>query len=232
MYRSQGQALQYRRFFLVVCFMLQTESHRKAASRYLLTYGASGRSITRDICDESKKMNIYECYTLTQRDLKYTLVRSRVRVVRSTVTSFMCYLQEKYGIRGTSIFGYSEVSMGCEIDEHPGMALIVRAFNENSPDLDCWMEEGNPRSNPKGLLYDHINNLPEETMTRAQLLNRVKSLKGELSECKMNIAELESTALQMEPLRRENSRLKVRLETQLRIFTRAGRLNELPPPSP
>ena len=181
---------------------------------------------------ETKMLEVQECHTLTQRDLKYTLLRFSARVVQSKVSSFMCYLDEKYGIKSSSVFGYPAISMGFEIDEHPGMALIAHAMNTDSPDLSCWMAEGNAKSNPKGLLFDHLSGLPDEAMTRAQLLNRVRLLKGDLSECKFKIAELELVALQNDSLQNRIRSLERRLEQQIRIFTREGRASELLPTSP
>ena len=214
------------------CLPTMTEMNhsKKSSHRCLITYGASGQSITHSMCTESKKLDVDECYTLTQRDLKYTLLHLRKRVVQSTVSSFMCYLDETYGIKSTSVFGYSAISLGAQIDEHPGMSLIISALGSSS--LDCWLAEGSIVQHTRGLLHDFLSGMSLESMTKGQMMHHVKTLKKELVDAKAQILELESVSIQNEELRSENRRLKIRLETQLFIFAKAGRSHEVLPPSP
>lgn len=207
-------------------------TEKKVSHRCLLTYGASGKNITREMFFENDKIEVDECYTLTQRDLKYTLLHFKRRVFRSTMTSWMCHMDEKHGIKSTSVFGYLAVSMGDDIDEHPGMALIVDALNSGSQALECWLAEGTVRENPRSLLFDYLAGIPLELMSRPQLLNHVKRQESKIAEYKAQIEEMTAITIQVEQLQLANTRLNLRLQTQLRIFARAGRSHELPPPSP
>lgn len=206
---------------------------QKSSYRFLITYGSSGQSINREMCDEGStgKIQVDQCYTLTQRDLKYTLLHLKQRAVRSTITSLMCRLDEKFSIKSSCVFGYSAVSIGSEIDEHPGMSLIVQNLNsrDSSSLLECWMAEGNVKDNKRGLLYQYLDGFAIESMNKAQLFNHVKTLNSMLAEAKAKISELESFELELEHLRQENRRLKLKLETQLFVFAKAGRLHELQP---
>ena len=170
-----------------------------------------------------------QCYTLTQRDFKYTLMHTKKRITRSTVVSFLKTLDQLYSIKGTCIFGYQVVSMGKEIDEHPGMQLIVEGLNNRSPALDCWIEDGDIRNYKRGLLYKHILDLPAESMPKTVLIKRFKGLDGKLKEYVDRVQQMES---EIEQLRQENRRLKNRIETQEFVFIRAGRSNLLLPSTP
>lgn len=184
------------------------------------------------MCVEYEKLAVDECYTLTQRDLKYTLIHLQRRVLRTTISKFMCYLERTYEIKSTNVFGYSSISLGSEIDDHPGNLLIIEALNSDSSALDCWLAVGDVRSNNKGLLYDHLKGMSLEKMTKGQMMNFVKSQDKELVEARARISELERSSIELEQLRDENRRLKIRLETQLFVFAKSGRSREILPPSP
>lgn len=187
--------------------------------RCLLTYGASGKSITHEMCMETGRVTIDECYTLTQRDLKYTLVHILQRTVRSTMSNLMCHLDEKYQIKSACVFGYDAVLMGSEIDQHPGMLLIIENIKRASSALECWMATGEPHTNKQGMLYIHLKDNQPEAMTKTQLLKQLRELKRSVEE--------KDREIQMHS--RENRQLKQRLEAQRFVFTRAGRANELLP---
>ena len=175
---------------------------------------------------------IDECHTLTQRDLKYTLFHFKKRVARSTITSMMCRLDEVHGIKSASVFGYEAVSLGEEIDSHPGMHLIIDSLKRGSDALDIWTAGWDIRKNKHGLLYYHLPGFNIEEMTRVQLLNHMKQLNRTLEEKSTKIVELETTAIQNEELKAENRRLKRRLDIQEHVFISSGRASELLPPSP
>ena len=203
-----------------------------ASHKCLVTYGSSGINITHSMCVQHGAIDVDECYTLTQRDLKYTLLHVKSRVVRSTITSMMIALNDAYGIKSAAVFGYNAVSLGPELDEHPGMRLIADSVKLETALLECWMERGDLRSNRRGLLYNYLPGVPVDSMTRGQLLRRVKELSGQVDEAKATITDMESAMLETDQLRNETRRLKRRLEIYERVFCRAGRESEIPPPSP
>ena len=212
---------------LVFLLLISMGDFRKTSHRYLLTYGASGQSITHALCSGTLEMD--ECYTLTQRDLKYTLVHLLRLTVRSTMTSLMCRLDEMYQIKSASVFGYPAVSLGPEIDEHPGMLLIVEHLNKSSPLLDCWLVKGTVKDNKQGLLYAHLTGFDVDTMNKTQLLNYVKVLGRKLAEANAKASEVDTMSIELEQLLHENRRLNRKLETQRCVFIKAGRESELLP---
>ena len=71
---------------------------------WLMTYGASAPSITSEML-RAAGFAVKECYTLTQRDFKYTLLRFRKRVYRSHLSAFA----EEHGVIEQCIPGYDSI---------------------------------------------------------------------------------------------------------------------------
>ena len=144
----------------------------------------------------------------------------------------MCRLNEVYGIKSTCVFGYNAVSMGEEIDEHPGMRMIVDGLKKESDALVSWTASGSIQDNKRGLLFNYLPGIELKDMTKMQLLNQVKEMSEAMQEAKTKITEMESAVLENEQLRAENRRLKRRVDLQEHIFITAGRASQLLPPSP
>ena len=208
------------------------DEFRKSSHRYLLTYGSSGRSLTHEMFQIQSKVEVDECYTLTQRDLKYTLVHIKNRAVRSTMTSMMCKFDEMFNIKAANVFGYPYVSLGNEIDEHPGMKMIIENVKKNANALECWTSDGDIRKYKRGLLYPYLPGFDVQDMTKAQLVNHVKELNEKIRDDETRLATLETLPVENDELRRENKRLKRRMEIQEMLFIQGGRASELLPPSP
>ena len=84
------------------------------------------------------------------------------------------------------------------------------------------MAEGNVKNDKRGLLFQYLDGFVIESMNKAQISNHVKTLNSMLAEAKAKISELESFELELEHLRQESRRLKLKLETQLFVFAKAG----------
>ena len=123
------------------------------------------------------KISIDECYTLAQRDMKYTLVHATKRVTAYAIGKAIGKLEQETGIRRFSIFGYGEISSGGDITEHPGMKLIIEHVNKQSPLLESWLECGDIRSNKRGILNRFLVSMDLDQMTRIQLLNYIRDYK-------------------------------------------------------
>lgn len=188
--------------------------------------------MTHVMCDEFGRIEVDECYTLAQRDLKYTLLHLRARAVRSTISSMMIKFDEKYGIKSVPVFGYLAVSIGSEIDDHPGMLLIADHARRGTELLECWTSNGDIRSHRRGLLYFCLPGFAVDKMNRTQLINHIRELTQKMEADRMTIVEMQSAVLESEALRDQVARLQRRLEVQVRVFCRAGRADEVPPPSP
>ena len=202
---------------------IQGTSHR-----FLVTYGSSGATITHSMWAEHSKLIVDENYTLTQRDLKYTLMHTKQRTYRSTVSSFMNKMSDILGIKKTNVFGYETVSMSSEIDDHPGMKLIIESVNSGSPSLDCWTADGDVRKNRRGLLYHHLVGISEESMSKSMLVKHARDLKKKNEEMSAKLAATES---ENEQVRDENKRLKTKVETLEFVFITSGREHLLRPPA-
>jgi len=117
-----------------------------------------------------------ECYTLTQRDLKYTLIRLAVRVYAQVVVGLMEELkiipQELPGFDSVTGISGSNGSM----EEHPGFQLMVKHMNENSVMLDVWMEKGDLQTNKEGLLWCFRTSSDYSKMKKRKLVTMTQEL--------------------------------------------------------
>ena len=172
--------------------------------RFLVTYGSSGPSITHEMLTAHTALVIEECHTLTQRDLKYTLIHTKRRHPRRLLISFMNTICDLFGIRSTNVFGYESVSIGDEIDDHPGMKLMIESIES----LSCWTAVGDVRSYRRGLLYGHLNGVPLESMSKPMLVKRSREASTKYEELLTRFNALEWEA---ELVKEENKRLKARL---------------------
>jgi len=156
------------------CTMKQRESSKKI---WLMSYGANGPNITHSSWNSMTKIPIDECYTLAQRDMKYTLVHAKKRVTAYAIGKVMEIIEQETGIKRVSIFGYSELSAGSDIMEHPGMKLIIEHVNRGSQLLESWLECGNIQSNKRGILNRFLVSVDLSHMSRIQLLNYIRDYK-------------------------------------------------------
>lgn len=120
---------------------------------------------------------IDECYTLVQRDVKYTLIHATKRVTVNTIGRAVAILEQETGMKRVGIFGYSELSSGSGIMEHPGMKLMIEHANQESPLFEYWLEHGDIRSYRRGLLNRFLISDDLHLISRAQLLNYIRDFK-------------------------------------------------------
>ena len=110
---------------------------------WLITYGSSSKSITPEICSECG-IEIDECYTLTQRDLKYTIIHTIPN--KKSLFQIQKVLKEAkrlYDINASNIFGYDPVTANdCNLQDHPGMKLMIKCMNENDERFESWLLNG------------------------------------------------------------------------------------------
>ena len=156
------------------CTTKQRESSKKI---WLISYGANGPNITHSSWNSMTEIPIDECYTLAQRDTKYTLVHAKKRVTAYAIGKAMEILEQETGIKRVSIFGYNDFSAGSDIMEHPGMKLIIENVNKQSPLFESWLEAGDIRSCKRGLLNRFLVSVDLNHMSRIQLLNYIRDFK-------------------------------------------------------
>ena len=120
-----------------------------------------------------------QLYNIAWRESKYTLIHlkqsRRVRI--SAMNKAMTQLQEQYKIQGSCIVGYETLACNeqgeSSVTEHPAFKRMVHLLNSNG-DITIWMEEGDVRSNKKGLLWKEIDNVDLKLKTHAQLIQQIK----------------------------------------------------------
>jgi len=180
------------------------------------------------------KIDVDECYTLTQRDLKYTLIHSRQKRPRSTLIALMNLFDREYGIKSSSVFGYNAVSIGEETEDHPGFKLLVEHMNSGSTAFEYWMADGTLQTNKKGILFKYLQgeSVKNNQLTRSQLIHKLDLAEKKIFELEKRKAEADILELKYEQVCAENKRLKIRNRTNEMLFRNAGREAELLPPSP
>ena len=186
---------------------------------WLLTYGASSPCITHSQLIDSG-LHVKECYTLTQRDLKYTLIRLSVRVYVKAINEVMDELK----VIPQELPGYEKVTgitgSNGSINEHPGFQLIVKHMNENSPLLQTWMEDGDLHSNSGGLLWEFRTLVDYDRIRKRKLQEVAKELASEVKRlvaqnvsleerCDLLALENAEMGLKNEQLTERNRALKV-----------------------
>ena len=186
-----------------------------SCKKVLVSYGSSGESITHTMLSIYPAIIVDECYTLSQRDLKYTLIHSQVRVSRWTICNILKDLDKKYGIKSVAVFGYDEISIGDSIESHPGLRLMIDHIASKSPLFEYWMQNGSLGTNTRGILYKYLPLNLVEKVTKSQLAIKKSQLAQEneilKKENKSLRAELEAAELQMNELQSENKRLRSRV---------------------
>jgi len=149
-------------------------------SVWLLTYGAACPKLTETICAECG-IPLNECYTLEERDFKYTLVRTKKGCTLSEVEDMMQRAESAHGIKPNNIFGYEAIASSSDIDEHPGYNLIRKGMYEGKR-IHYWLARGSIRTNRKGLLFRYVSKRSTSQMTKHQLQNLIAAMKRERQE--------------------------------------------------
>jgi len=127
-------------------------------------------------------IEVDECYTITWRESKYTLIHlpktKRVRI--TAISKTMLKLKEKHGVIEGGVLGFDSIAYNAKnnddnnsLESHPGFRFMIKALNEKRETLEWWMGCNDLLSNKKGLLWKHINDTDASSMSRAQLEKRV-----------------------------------------------------------
>jgi hypothetical protein len=148
---------------------------------WLLTYGASCRSITHAMLLKCG-LQVDECYTATWRESKYTLLHTERhhRLRKTGMDKVMQRLRREFQVVGTELFGFDSLSCNSRADggleDHPGFRILVERVNQQPSDLEWWIADGADALHAyrRGLLWKHIESTDPAQMTRAQLVDRVR----------------------------------------------------------
>jgi hypothetical protein len=148
---------------------------------WLITYASGSPDITTEILAECN-LQCNECYTTTWRESKYTLINlgypNRKRA--TGLERAMAKMLSDHGIKGNAIHGYDMLSSNSKsennIMEHPGFKRIVQQLNEKKDELRIWMKEEGVMTNKSGILWNFLDIRDPQTMSKAQLIERVHQL--------------------------------------------------------
>lgn len=132
---------------------------------------------------EDYKIECTECYSVTWRESKYTLIRfNRSNRIRSSaLKQIMTRMHEDHGIKGSVIHGYETLSSNTKVEsminDHPGFKRMVQLLNEKSDEVRVWFKSGEDVfENKKGVFWNHIESKKPDTMSRQQLIAKVLEL--------------------------------------------------------
>jgi len=139
----------------------------------------------------SHGFGVSECYTLTQRDFKYTLVRFDTRVYRSQLVSF----QKDSGIIEQSIPGFESIAHNkdrntVDFDGHPGLSLIIEHLNKRSSELVAWMDGGG-NCLVDGILWDQLESVDHGRMRKSRLVSIIKETNAKYKDLSSRFEALE-----------------------------------------
>lgn len=143
---------------------------------WMLTYASGRQEITSSMLHENN-IRCDEVYTTTWRESTYTLVHveSRHPVRAIAFRKAMHSIKEKYGIKGSSVFGYDGLvsntrdSSSVDINEHPGFKRMVQLLNEDREKLSIWLSSGDVDTNKKALLWQYLELTDLKEMTKTHV---------------------------------------------------------------
>ena len=182
-------------------------------------------------------MQIDECYTLTQRDLKYTIIHLTKKQTLTSVQKMLKKAETYHGIKPTNVFGYDCIAGNdSTLPDHPGMRLMIENMNKRNDSFEYWLLKDDLYSNTRGILYKFLTDVDRSKMTKSQLeflvkqqerkhKEKVSELRDQLLDCEQCNEEL---GTQNDELIAENKQLKVqykkarieiaRLTARLEVF--------------
>ena len=213
-------------------------SKRIGAKRiWLITYGASCTSITHTMCS-TLGIEIDQCYTLSQRDFKYTLIHSIKKKTPTQIHKLLDNAESSYGIKKNNLFGYESVTGNdSELQHHPGMKLMIHHMNRKNDCFEAWLLKPDLYTNTKGIMHRFLTIEEIPKLTRSQLEFYTEKLEEKLKEQREKTRECEhlneELGIQNDDLREElrkiksenqdlrlvNKKLKIRIETQRKIIS-------------
>ena len=206
---------------------------------WLITYGASSSctSITQNMCSELG-IEIDQCYTLSQRDFKYTLIHLVKKKTPLQIRKMLDDAETTHGIKLNNLFGYESVTGNdSDLQHHPGMKLMIHHMNRKHDCFEAWLLKPDLYTNAKGIMHRFLTIEDVPKLTRAQLEFYAATLEEKHKEHRERTRECEhlneELGLQNDDLRDEtrklkaenqdlrlvNKKLKIRLETQRKIIS-------------
>ena len=173
--------MNYDEYNIYICNRVLKQGQEPDKQVWLITYGSGCQSLNHEMLS-SNGLVIDQCYTVTWRESKYTLIHlpKQNRTRSTAIIKIMHKLNVAYGIITVSILGFDCIASNTKenkddsLENHPGFKRIIEVLNTDIEMLDWWMEVGDISSNRKGLLWKFIESTEVSLMTKAQLQRKVK----------------------------------------------------------
>lgn len=137
-------------------------------SVWIISYGASCPDLDASKIEDFKhaqlkvQLKVDECYTTTDRDLKYTLVHLEEPIRESVMKRVMTYCLVGYSIRSKEFFGYSfldGLGVSKELCESPGFKVLHQHMVESNPAFSIWIKNHEARRG--GIVKRYVNHHQE-----------------------------------------------------------------------
>ena len=172
---------------------------------WMITYASGCSDISAEILHAHGIM-CDECYTITWRESKYTLIhlKTQDKMRLGAMTKAISKMEASVGLKLSSIVGYEGLTSNqrdeSSVCEHPGFRRMIQLLNQNPDDLAAWSAAGDWKTNRKGLLWKFMEETDLRQRTRAQLISQ--------------ILEWAPTIQEAVSLRAENETLRITLDVR------------------
>ena len=171
---------------------MQVKSSKK--SSWLITYRASGPTITPEMLRTDCKIHVDEIYTTKERVHKYALIHLKKQLREKTISKALSILYDKYHIMLGDIMAYDSIFGEGSTEEekmshHIAFKTLERDMMNMSPDFSSWKED----PSKLGILMRRSKKIPKTMrdarhITKQDLMDTVAKLETSLSEAREHIS--------------------------------------------
>ena len=151
---------------------------------WLITYGASGPSMTARMLNKQAVLSVDECYTSRDSAHKYTLIHLTKPVYQTVVKRAVEFVCENNGMILNHVYGMQAIQSGTterfgSIRDNHLLKWMVKDFEKGSPDFELWVA---PDRSSKALFRDDMNEKERDTFHKLMLWPRKRLVSNLLLE--------------------------------------------------
>jgi len=165
---------------LTYVFLSKVREHEKQI--WVITYASGSSDLTPELLHEAN-VQCDECYTITWRESKYTLIHldSVHRMRHPALKTALQTLNTTHGIITSVISGYETLSCNTahedqKIYNHPGFKRMVELLNKKKEEMRIWLKNGEISTYKKGLLWKYIESTDHKKKTHGQLVQEIQKM--------------------------------------------------------
>jgi hypothetical protein len=155
---------------------------------WFITYASGSSDLTPELLHEAN-IQCDECYTITWRESKYTLIHldSANRMRLPALKTALQKLHTDHGIITSFISGYDTLSCNTlnedqKVFNHPGFQKMVELLNKKRDEVRIWLKNGEISTYRKGLLWKYIESTDHKKKTHGQLVEQVLKMTSKMQE--------------------------------------------------